>query len=211
MINPAPMPAHRTSEHPHWPDAGIQPHTMIQPVPTLAGDEFDAPEPETSTALVRDGASPALLRSQLSRYDSLVDTNAPLTLLVADDEKRLLDLLTMSVQFMGHKVIGRCTSGPEALKKAGALMPDLVIIDVDMPGGDGIEAAKAITETLAIPTIVATGLTDSRTMARVASSNIRAYLVKPYSSAQLKSTVRVAIAQHRNDLAARCQLLGAAS
>jgi len=211
MISPALMSESRTPAHSYWPGAGTQPNTMIQPIPTLAGDEFDAPELEASTARVQGSASPALLRSQLSRYERLIETKAPLTLLVADDEKRLLDLLTMSVQFMGHKVIGRATSGPEALKEAGELMPDLVIVDVDMPGGDGIEAAKAITETLAIPTIVATGLTDSRTMTRVASSNIRAYLVKPYSSAQLKSTVCVAIAQHRNDLAARCHLLGIVS
>jgi response regulator NasT len=153
----------------------------------------------------------ALLRSQLDRYQILVETNAPLSVLIADDEKRLLDLVSASLKSMGHKVVARCQSAAEAVKQAGTLKPDIVILDVNMPGGDGIDAANTITNTYGIPSIVGTALIDSSTMARVLSSQIKAYLVKPFSPAQLKSAICVALAQHRHDLVTRCSMLDLAS
>jgi CheY-like chemotaxis protein len=180
---------------------------MIDPTPDLT----PIATAKSSGTRAHAAAPASLLQSQLIRYNGLIKSNGPLSVLVADDEKRLLDLISICVQSMGHKVVRRCSSGPEAVKEATALMPDLVILDVNMPGGDGIEAANIIAETLAIPAIVGTALTDSSTMARVTSSSIKGYLVKPFSPAQLKSAICVAIAQHRNDLAARCQLLASAA
>jgi CheY-like chemotaxis protein len=153
-------------------------------------------------------ARAATLRAQLRRYETLADTNTPLNVVIADDEKRLRDLIAISVNAMGHKVIGQGATTTEALSKTFELQPDLVIFDVVMPGGgNGIEAANIVANSLAIPAIVSTALTDSRTLAQVASSLIKAYLVKPFSPAQLKSAICVAIAQHRQELYARCRLL----
>jgi CheY-like chemotaxis protein len=73
----------------------------------------------------------------------------PVTVLVVDDQpvflRAALELIDATPGFMQ---VGEADSGPEALEKAAALRPDLVLLDVRMPGMDGIETARRLADTV---------------------------------------------------------------
>jgi response regulator NasT len=126
--------------------------------------------------------------------ETAFDTNPPpISILIADDEKRMADLLAKNCKTLGHHVAGIAKNGKEAVKLAQELRPDLVILDVNMPGMDGIEAATAILKNQKVAIIFSTGAFDSLTLRRVQSLGIGGYLVKPFSPAQLKVAAHMAV------------------
>jgi CheY-like chemotaxis protein len=69
----------------------------------------------------------------------------PVTVLVVDDQRVFLRAAhALIAATPGFEQVGEATSGPEALELAGALRPDLVLLDVRMPGMDGIETARLL-------------------------------------------------------------------
>jgi CheY-like chemotaxis protein len=75
--------------------------------------------------------------------------------------------------------------------------PDAVIMDIHMPVLDGIQAATAILNVHAIPIILSTGLSDSKTVRRAIDLRLISYLVKPFGPNQLKVALQLAIANVR--------------
>ena len=131
--------------------------------------------------------------------DEATDTAEALSLsiVVADDEPGILRLLTRSLLLLRHRVVGSGCNGQEAVTLAAQFRPDLVILDIDMPLMNGIQAARAIMLTRNVPVIISTGRADEATLQRLRSLNIGAYLVKPFSPAQLKVAIFVAMARHQ--------------
>lgn len=120
-----------------------------------------------------------------------------LTIVVADDEPGVLRLLTQSLRLLQHRVAGSARNGQEAVELATQFQPDLVILDIDMPILNGLEAARTILQTRNLPIIISTGRADEATLRRLRNLNIGAYLVKPFSQAQLKAAIFVAMARHQ--------------
>jgi DNA-binding NarL/FixJ family response regulator len=69
-------------------------------------------------------------------------------LLLVDDDELFLELLTLLLERAGDEfeVVGRATNGAEAVGQAAALSPDVIVMDVDLPVFDGIEAARLVHE-----------------------------------------------------------------
>ena len=83
------------------------------------------------------------------------------------------------------------------------LTPDLVIMDIDLPGINGIAAARQILSKQSVPLIISTGRTDAEALESTKELNIQAFLIKPFSAVQLKSAIAVAMSQHRMQSQAR--------
>ena len=130
---------------------------------------------------------------------------APIRVLVADDDARVLELVAEQLAASGHEVIARAASGRGAVEQAARHAPDVVVLDVRMPDGSGIEAAREIAAASpATAVVLFTGHPDATLDdAEVAGTGAIAFLPKPTPRAQLDATVRLAAARARELAAAR--------
>lgn len=143
---------------------------------------------------------------RLESYKTTRDASGSLSVLVVDDERRIQHLLTVTLKSLGHEVVGTADNGEDAVELAIKHQPDLIILDLEMPKMGGIEAAEKILSEISIPIIISTGKTDDESLRSTQKLDIQAYLVKPFSKAQLNSAISVALAQHQKMLAARVKI-----
>jgi len=109
----------------------------------------------------------------------------------------MADLLAANLRRLGHRVVAMCRNGKEAVETTARLHPDLVILDIEMPLLNGLDAARQILVAASIPIVMSTGISDIRSLQNAADLNVVSYLVKPYSPAQLKVSIHLAVAQCR--------------
>ncbi len=115
-------------------------------------------------------------------------------ILVVDDEATITTHLEEKLGLMGYSVVGRASSGEEAVEKAERLRPDLVLMDIVMAGKlDGIEAARVIKEKWGIPCVFLTAYGDDRYVARAKSAEPLGYILKPFQDSALKAAIEVAL------------------
>ncbi|MCX6966880.1 MAG: DNA-binding response regulator [Verrucomicrobia bacterium] len=126
-----------------------------------------------------------------------------LSILLTEDDSDVARYLTTVLKSLGHKVVAVASDGMQAVKLARELKPKLVIMDIDLPGMNGIVAAGKILEEQSVPIIISTGRTDTEALESTKELNIQAFLVKPFSAVQLKSAIAVAVCQHRMQNQAR--------
>jgi len=125
------------------------------------------------------------------RY-SLHVTKSPFNVVIAEDEALIrLDLREM-LEEEGYVVAGEATDGEAAVKLAEELRPDLVIMDVKMPGLDGISAAERITASQLAPVIILTAFSQRDLVQRASEAGAMAYLIKPFTKADLVPAIEVA-------------------
>ncbi len=114
-------------------------------------------------------------------------------ILVADDEQEIRNLLDHFLKGQGYEVI-LASDGNEALKLASEKNPQVIILDIKMPGLDGLEVCKRLKEkeqTKLIPVIVITGFEDNK----MEALNIGAddFVNKPFDMAEISSRVKSAL------------------
>jgi len=121
----------------------------------------------------------------------------PLRILIGDDESIRLMSLRKQLQTLGHQVVAEASNGAEAVALAAATRPDLAILDIKMPGEDGIEAAQEITRGRPIPIILLTAYNETELVERAAQANISAYLMKPVAEEDLLPAITLALIRFR--------------
>lgn len=121
------------------------------------------------------------------------------SVLIADDEPILLLSLKNKLKELGFDEIVECSDGNAAVSLCLEKIPDLAILDVAMPGKDGISAAVEIRKRLKIPLILLTACYDQDTVARARKSGIAAMLTKPLRSQDLWPAIELACA-HREEV-----------
>ena len=121
-------------------------------------------------------------------------------ILVADDELPMLKLLSTSFVLEGYDVIA-ADNGPAALEAFEGLRPDLVVLDVSMPGVDGLGVLEQIRRQSDTPVIMLTGQDDPAWRARARKAGADEYLTKPFDRDELLACVRARVGRarpHRN-------------
>jgi AmiR/NasT family two-component response regulator len=122
-------------------------------------------------------------------------------ILIAEDETIIrLDLRTL-LEANGFEVCAEAKDGEEAVRLARTLEPDIAIMDVKMPGLDGIEAARRILEERPIPIVMLTAYGQEELVSRAVEAGVFGYLVKPFREQDLLPAIRTARARH-DELAA---------
>jgi two-component system OmpR family response regulator len=131
---------------------------------------------------------------------TITDTrpSEPAQLLVVDDEQTILELLSGSLRFAGYDVV-TAASGSEAVQAAASSRPDLILLDVMMPDGDGFEAARRIFS--ALPEVPVIFLTARDAVCdRVTGFDIGAddYVTKPFSLDEVLARIRAVLKRSRH-------------
>jgi CheY-like chemotaxis protein/DNA-binding PadR family transcriptional regulator len=115
-------------------------------------------------------------------------------ILVVDDEAIITMQLEERLSAMGYTVAGMAATGEEAIEKARRVRPDLVLMDIVMPGRmNGIEAAKIITGELDIPVVFVTSYADDTIIEKAKQVRPYGYIVKPFNELEIKAAVEVAL------------------
>jgi len=116
----------------------------------------------------------------------------PRRVLVAEDEALIrLDLVEM-LREEGYEVAGEAVDGQEAVDLTRTLRPDMVIMDVKMPRRDGIDAAAEIAAERLAPVVILTAFSQRELVERARDAGAMAYLVKPFSAADLVPAIELA-------------------
>ncbi|ATW25328.1 ANTAR domain-containing response regulator [Candidatus Formimonas warabiya] len=117
-----------------------------------------------------------------------------LSILIAEDEPLTrLDLKEM-LEGAGYFVCGEANNGNKAVDLAKQLMPDLAILDIKMPGLDGLEVAK-ILHAMNIPVILLTAYSQQNFINRAEKVSVYSYLIKPITERELLPAVQLTYAR----------------
>src|SRR5688572_3573313 len=109
-----------------------------------------------------------------------------LRVLIVDDEPPARERLrSMLVEFGGFDVAGEAGNGEQALQLVDTLLPDIVLLDVRMPGIDGLEVARQLAELQESPAVIFTTAFDEYALQAFDSQAV-AYLLKPIRAEKLK-------------------------
>ncbi|MCJ7542284.1 MAG: response regulator, partial [Desulfobacterales bacterium] len=115
-------------------------------------------------------------------------------IMVVEDEAVIALNLQQMLTKMGYDVIGVSYSGEEALEKARSLRPDLILMDIMMPGKlDGIAAAKIIKAELGIPVVFLTAYSEDKIIESAKQTEPYGYILKPSQDREIKATVKIAL------------------
>ena len=96
----------------------------------------------------------------------------------------------------GFEVVAEARDGREAVALAAEHRPDLAVMDVKMPGLDGIEAARQMLEQRQIPIVMLTAFSEAALVGRAVDAGVFGYLVKPFRESDLLPAIEAARARH---------------
>jgi len=122
-------------------------------------------------------------------------TQKPLRVLIVDDQESIRELLRRQLEKLGHIVAGKATNGIQAIELTGSLQPDVVLMDIEMPIMDGLEATKIILDKYPIPVVLLTSYDDPEMVRRASQAGAGAYLLKPPNSEEIERTMIIATAR----------------
>jgi AmiR/NasT family two-component response regulator len=116
-------------------------------------------------------------------------------IVIAEDEEVTRRDLRETLEGLGYLVVGEARDGQSAISLSRELKPDVVIMDIQMPGLDGIDAARTLTAERIAPVLLLTAYHDRAKIERARDAGVIAYLVKPFREADLEPAIEVALSR----------------
>ena len=144
--------------------------------------------------------------------DAIGEPEAPaptaLRVVVAEDEALIrLDLVEM-LREEGYEVVGEAGDGEEAVRLARELRPDLIMMDIKMPGTDGLEAARTIAGERLAPVVMLTAFSQRELVESARDAGAMAYLVKPFSKTDVVPAIELAASRFAEVTALEAEVAG---
>jgi response regulator NasT len=116
---------------------------------------------------------------------------------IAEDEAIIRLDLKETLEEEGYEVIGETGRGDDAIELVRSLTPDLAILDIKMPGMDGLEVARIINEERICGVLILTAFSQREVVEQARDAGALAYLVKPFQKSDLIPAIEVAIGRFR--------------
>ncbi len=118
-------------------------------------------------------------------------------ILIVEDESIIALDIRSNLESHGYQVVGQADRGEDAIKKAGELHPDLILMDINLKGEmDGIEAAAKIRAQFDLPVIFLTAFADQTTLERARQAEPYGYILKPFEEHELTIAIEMALYKH---------------
>ena len=129
---------------------------------------------------------------------------------IAEDEAIIRMDLRETLEEEGYEVVGETGRGDEVVDLVRNLQPDLAVLDVKMPGADGLSAAATITEEKLCAVLMLTAFSQREIIEQARDAGALAFLVKPFQRSELVPAIEVAIGRFRElrDLTGEIDALG---
>jgi AmiR/NasT family two-component response regulator len=115
--------------------------------------------------------------------------------LIAEDEALIRMDLREMLEEEGHEIVAEARDGAEAIERARELVPDVVFMDINMPGVSGIEAAEVIGEERIAPVVMVTAFSQAANVEQAAAAGAMAYVVKPFTRTDILPAMALASAR----------------
>lgn len=127
-------------------------------------------------------------------------------ILVVENEAIVAEDIKFKLEPYGYEVSAIACSGEEGVRQAAASRPDLILMDIRMPGHlDGIEAAAEIKKVSDVPVIFLTAFSDKQTVDRAKVLGPFGFITKPFDERELRTAIEIAIYKHGFDKTLRRQ------
>jgi response regulator NasT len=126
-----------------------------------------------------------------------VTETEPVRVLIAEDEAIIRLDLKETLEEEGYVVVAETGRGDEAIELTRELRPDVAILDVKMPGLDGISAAREIGDERLAAVLILTAFSQRELVEEARDAGVLAYLVKPYQKSDLVPAVEIALGRFR--------------
>jgi response regulator NasT len=121
----------------------------------------------------------------------------PIRVVIAEDEAIIRLDLKETLEEEGYEVVGETGRGDEAVELVNRHEPDLAILDIKMPGMDGLQAAREIAGEQRAAVLILTAFSQRDLIERARDAGALAYLVKPFQRSELIPAVEVALGRFR--------------
>lgn len=125
------------------------------------------------------------------------DLHLTIRVVIAEDEAIIRLDLRETLEEEGYDVVGETGRGDEAIRLVEQLKPDLAILDIKMPGMDGLDAARHITSERLCGVLILTAFSQREVVEDARDAGALAYLVKPFQKSDLIPAMEVAIGRFR--------------
>jgi len=127
---------------------------------------------------------------------------------IAEDEALIRMDLREMLEEEGHEVVGEAANGADALALARDLKPDIVFMDVKMPGVDGIQGARGISEERLAPVVMVTAFSQASHVEQASQAGAMAYVVKPFTRTDILPAMQVAVSRFAEARALEAEVSG---
>jgi len=121
----------------------------------------------------------------------------PYRVLIADDEKAVAVGLQKQLEFLGYDVVAVVSDGHRAIELCRRSLPDVAFLDIEMPGLDGLTAARQIAVDPGTPVIILTAHGHPNLIDQAVEDGVISYLIKPATNASLHAAIQVSVARAR--------------
>ena len=121
----------------------------------------------------------------------------PTRVVVAEDEAIIRMDLRELLQEEGYEVVAECGRGDEAVELVRTHQPDVALLDIKMPGLDGISAAREISAERLAAVVLVTAFSQRELIEEASDAGVHGYVVKPFERHDLAPAIEIAISRFR--------------
>lgn len=119
----------------------------------------------------------------------------PISVFVAEDEAIIRLDIVETLKSLGFSVIGEASHGDEVEDQVRELLPDVALLDVQMPGKSGIEIAQTLTRERVCAVVILSAFSQDGLVQEAIDAGVGAYLLKPFQKTEVAVQIRVALAR----------------